>query len=250
MAPDSIRAAAAAPADTGTTAAEPDTLLPSTKDGVINADGIRLRSGPGTAYPVIATLNNGTKVRIMGLIRGWLVVLMPDDSVGMVSAEYVQITETAATPATPDISVSHVPGAELSVPAMAADSLPAAERLFKLVNDYRTQFGLAAYIDDEKLDEAARLKAGDMVKNNYFNHDSPEYGTPFNMLRNMGVFYKTASENLACTANVDEAFSKMTGNLAHRTNLISQRYTHIGIGVADDVSEPGKQIIVLLFTEV
>ena len=262
MSPDNSATKASEPADI-----VPDTIMPPARDGEITADGIRLRSGPGTAYPVIATLNKGVKLRIIGIIRGWLVVLMPDDSIGMVTAEYARFTEPSGQAPTPEAADSQVAAPAITPPAVTVTPVitpPAASltpditpqaapdsiRLFGLINDYRASLGLPAYAGDEKLDEAARLKAADMVKNNYFNHESPEYGSPFAMLHNMGVFYKTASENLARTASVDEAFTKMKGNLAHRTNLISGRYTHMGVGVAEDSNEPGKLIIVLLFTEV
>jgi len=221
-------------------AGKPDEIaLPALKDGEVTADSLNVRIGPGVGFPVVGSLNKSAVVRILGSIRGWLAILLPDDSIGMVSAEYVKVNEP------PDINEGSDPEAD-----MAARELPDAAHLFLLVNNYRADFGLPAYVDDEKLNKAAQLKAGDMVKNNYFNHESPIYGTPFAMLRNLGVFYKTASENLARTADVTEAFTKMTGNLAHRTNLVSRRFTNMGIGVADDINEPGKKIIVLLFTEV
>ena len=230
--------------DPGTVGVEntEEATMPPLKDGEATADHINVRMGPGVGYPAIAKLGKHTRVRILGSIRGWLVVLLPDDSVGMVSEDYVKITE-------PYIQEDYEGANAEEAPDVYAADISDAERLFSLVNGYRSNFGLPAYENDKKLNEAACLKAADMAMNSYFNHDSPIYGTPFSMLRNMGVFYKTASENLAHTVSVTEAFTKMTGNLAHRTNLVSQRYTNMGIGVSDDVNDPGKKLIVLLFTE-
>ena len=213
--------------------------------GEVTAARVNVRTGPDTLFPVINHLNRNDKVRVLGSINGWLMVLLPDDSIGMVSGKYVQVTEPDSTVIYEGSDLEENPAA----PTPAAQGLTDAERLFQMVNGYRASLNLPPYENDEKLNEAAILKADDMVINNYFNHNSPVYGTPFNMLKNMGAFYKTASENLACTADVEEAFTKMTENLAHRTNLVSQRYNNMGIGVADDVNEPGKKIIVLLFTE-
>jgi len=228
------------------------TVRPDYKDGEVTVDHVNVRTGPGVMFPIIKNIRINTKLHILGLINGWLVVMLPDDSVGMVSGEYVAATEPAA-PVTPAAAPDVYEGSDLEagpiLPPQPGQSLTDSGKLLELINDYRANFELTPYKDDGKLDEIASLKAADMVGNNYFNHNSPEYGTPFTMLKNMGVFYKTASENLACMTDVNEAFTKMTGNLACRTNLVSQRYTNIGIGIEEDINEPGKKIFVLLFTE-
>ena len=207
-------------------------------EGEIIAGSLNVRTGPGITYPAIASLKKGIKLRILGLLKDWLIVLMPDDTVGMVSRQYVRSVEPVKLKANEDIDPEETP--------LDSDS----ERLFALINEYRNESGLKPFIWDERLNETARLKAEDMAENKYFNHNSPIYGTPFNMLRNMGVFYKTASANLAHTADVSEAFLKMTVSLAHRANLVSNRYTNIGMATADDSDESGMKYVVLFFTEV
>ena len=59
------------------------------------------------------------------------------------------------------------------------------------------QHGLQALIVDDELQNIARIKAQDMVDNNYFSHTSPTYGSPFDMMKNFGISYKTAGENIA-----------------------------------------------------
>ena len=44
-----------------------------------------------------------------------------------------------------------------------------------------------------------------MIDRNYFGHNSPTYGSPFEMMRNAGVKYTTAGENLAGAASVTTA---------------------------------------------
>lgn len=56
---------------------------------------------------------------------------------------------------------------------------------------------MQALIVDDELQNIARIKAQDMVDNNYFSHTSPTYGSPFNMMKNFGISYKTAGENIA-----------------------------------------------------
>jgi uncharacterized protein YkwD len=225
---------------------------PALQEGEITAARLNVRTGPGVAYPVIRSLGKGDKLRVLGALGDWLVILTPDYSVGMVFAEYVRAKPLASapeTPAEPGIYEGSVPeedAAQLTEPLEVPDN----ELLFSMVNEFRVNFGLTPYKWDGRLNGIAGLKAADMAENEYFSHDSPVYGTPFAMLRSMGVFYKTASENLARTSGASEAFEKMAGNSAHRANLVSKRYTNMGTAVADDPGTPGKKLIVLLFTEV
>ena len=41
------------------------------------------------------------------------------------------------------------------------------------------------------------IKWQDMKDNNYFSHTSPIYGSPFDMIKNFGISYRTAGENIA-----------------------------------------------------
>ena len=43
----------------------------------------------------------------------------------------------------------------------------------------------------------ARIKAKDMIENNYFSHQSPTYGSPFDMMRQFDTVFKSAGENIA-----------------------------------------------------
>ena len=67
----------------------------------------------------------------------------------------------------------------------------------RLVNIERQKAGLAPLKIDSKLCQIAKLKSEDMKKKGYFSHTSPTYGTPFDMLKQFNVTYKTAGENIA-----------------------------------------------------
>ncbi len=36
-----------------------------------------------------------------------------------------------------------------------------------------------------------------MIDKSYFSHTSPTYGSPFDMMKNFGITYSTAGENIA-----------------------------------------------------
>ena len=57
------------------------------------------------------------------------------------------------------------------------------KEVFDLINKQRTNNGLAALKNDSEVQRVARIKAQDMVDNNYFSHTSPTYGSPFDMLK-------------------------------------------------------------------
>lgn len=62
--------------------------------GVVNADPLNLRLGPGKGYPIARTLDTGQEVRLEGRSSDgrWLVVVLPDGSAGWVAADYIDTT--------------------------------------------------------------------------------------------------------------------------------------------------------------
>ena len=107
----------------------------------------------------------------------------------------------------------------------------AAARVIELTNVQRRQNGLPDLKADTQLSGVAQKKSVDMKQNNYFSHTSPTYGSPFDMMRDFGVTYKTAGENIAqgqqTPEQVVDAWMKSQG---HRENILSPKYTHIGVG--------------------
>ncbi len=119
-----------------------------------------------------------------------------------------------------------------------SDSLPAGltaeeRQMINLVNRERVERGLAPLKVDMELVRTARLKSRDMVDNNYFAHQSPTYGSPFDMMRAAGIRYRYAGENLAGAPRVDWAHRNLMNSPGHRANILNPNYTHIGIGIVD-----------------
>lgn len=74
-----------------------------------------------------------------------------------------------------------------------------------------------------------------MVSNNYFSHQSPTYGSPFDMLRNFKISYKTAGENIAANSSNSGAVNAWMNSSGHKTNILNSNFNYTGIGV---VSSP------------
>lgn len=105
------------------------------------------------------------------------------------------------------------------------------QKMVDLVNQERVSRGLKPLQVDMDLVKLARMKSQDMVDNNYFSHTSPTYGSPFQMMKDYGVSYRTAGENLAGAPNVNTAHTNLMNSDGHRANILNPDYTHIGIGI-------------------
>lgn len=107
------------------------------------------------------------------------------------------------------------------------------QMMLNMVNSERAKNGLAPLRANLKLTEVARLKAKDMIAKNYFSHTSPTYGSPFDMMRQFGITYRTAGENLAGAPSVNSAHTNLMNSPGHRANILNSSFKEVGIGVVD-----------------
>ena len=105
------------------------------------------------------------------------------------------------------------------------------QEVFNLINQKRAENGLAALVMDDDLQNVARVKAQDMVNNNYFAHNSPTYGTPFQMMKSFGITYKAAGENIAGNSSNTGAVNAWMNSEGHRANILSNNYNYTGVAV-------------------
>ncbi|MED3126309.1 CAP domain-containing protein [Bacillus wiedmannii] len=120
-------------------------------------------------------------------------------------------------------------------PAEEAKSLSEFEqRVVELTNAERVKQGLPALKIDTELSKVARVKSEDMQKNNYFDHNSPTYGSPFDMMKKFGISYTSAGENIAQGQRTPEEVVQAWMNSAgHRANILNNGFTHIGVGYVE-----------------
>ena len=105
------------------------------------------------------------------------------------------------------------------------------KEVFDLINTQRTNNGLTALKLDAEALNVARIKAKDMVDNNYFSHNSPTYGSPFQMLNSFKVTYKTAGENIAGNSSNSGAVNAWMNSSGHKANILNSSFNYTGIGV-------------------
>ncbi|NBI29987.1 CAP domain-containing protein [Chengkuizengella marina] len=109
------------------------------------------------------------------------------------------------------------------------------QEVVDLVNVERAKYDLPPLKVDKKLSEVARIKSEDMQSKDYFNHTSPTYGSPFDMMRSFGVSYRSAAENIAYGQRTpQQVVNAWMNSSGHRKNILNSSSTHIGVGYVEE----------------
>lgn len=195
-----------------------------TPTGIVTATTLNVRSGPSTNYSIITQVHKNEYIRIFAKIGSWYVIQTDKDYIGAVSSQYVRLVYPQSNNNSNNTNTTT--GSNLT-----ADEL----EVFNLINQQRTQAGLPALKIDNELQNVARIKAQDMVNNGYFSHTSPVYGTPFEMIKNFGISYKAAGENIAGNSTNSGAVTAWMNSEGHRANILSNSFNYTGVAV---VSSP------------
>ena len=123
------------------------------------------------------------------------------------------------------------PGDKVHVPLNDPTTLSLEEQVVKLCNAERAKHGLKPLTLNWQVARVARYKSDDMRDRAYFDHTSPTYGTPFDMLRQFNVSYQTAGENIAKGQKTAQAVvTAWMNSPGHRQNILNGNFTEIGVG--------------------
>ena len=118
---------------------------------------------------------------------------------------------------------------------VAANNIYVEEEVVSLCNELRIEKGLPPLIHNWEAARVARYKTEDMKTHGYFNHDSPVYGSFFDMLKNFHIPYRTAGENIAMGFATPKAVvDAWMASPNHRKNILSESFTHAGVGYSTD----------------
>ncbi len=127
------------------------------------------------------------------------------------------------------------PGQVLNIPSTDQGVLNYEKEVVRLVNEIRVRYGLKELTYDWELSRVARYKSQDMRDNNYFSHTSPVYGSPFQMMKNFGISYRSAAENIAKGYTTPQAVvNGWMNSSGHRANILNASFTRIGVGYVAD----------------
>lgn len=127
------------------------------------------------------------------------------------------------------------PGQVINIPTTDSKVTSYEQEVIRLVNQKRAENGLKALTYDWELCRVARYKSQDMKDKRYFSHTSPTYGSPFQMIKNFGISYRSAGENIARGYATPEAVvNGWMNSSGHRANILNSSFTHIGVGYVAD----------------
>ena len=198
--------------------------------GLVTATKLNVRSGPGTGYGIVTTVNKNQYIRVFAGVGDWYIVQVEGDYVGAVNKKYIKPIYPSKTNTGTNTNTNTNTGTtQTTTSNLSADE----QEVFNLINNQRTQNGLSALKIDSEVQKVARIKAQDMVNNNYFSHTSPTYGSPFDMLKSYKVSYNTAGENIAGNSSNSGAVNAWMNSSGHRANILNKSFNYTGIGVVN-----------------
>ncbi|MEG1311941.1 MAG: CAP domain-containing protein, partial [Romboutsia sp.] len=126
--------------------------------------------------------------------------------------------------------------AEKSLVGMYPDESENIKKSFELqtidlVNSTRIKNNLNALQYSEKATLSSRNHSHDMMKKKYFDHLNKENETPFDRMKNQGIDYMGAGENIAAgQTSAIYAHEAWMNSQGHRKNILGD-YKYIGVGV-------------------
>ncbi len=166
-------------------------------------------------------------------------IYMPDICTGDTQSDDVNVPTDDANVPTDDANVptddANVPTDDASAPSDNTADASYAQQVTNLVNEQRAANGLAPLTLSSDLSRVAQAKSQDMHDNNYFDHNSPTYGSPFDMMKAFGISYRSAGENIAMGYATPEAVVNAWMNSpGHRANILNSSYSQIGVGYVAD----------------
>ncbi|MFD0711629.1 CAP domain-containing protein [Paenibacillus sp. GCM10027626] len=145
----------------------------------------------------------------------------PRQPVNGVQPENPRQPVNGGRPVTPEKPVKQQP---------SGNSSQDEQQVLELVNQARTSAGLKALTLNSSLSKVAMAKAQDMINNNYFDHQSPTYGSPFDMMKSFGITYNAAGENIAKgQTSPREVMNQWMNSEGHRANILNSSFNQIGI---------------------
>ena len=195
-----------------------------TPTGIVTATSLNVRQGPGTNFTVVTKVNKNEYIRIFAKIGDWYVIQTDNNFIGAVSSKYVRLIYPNNTGSS---SSNKNTSSVETTSQLTADE----KEVFDLINAKRVANGLSLLKIDDELQNIARIKAEDMVNNNYFLHTSPIYGSPFDMMKSFKISYKTAGENIAGNSTNSGAVNAWMNSEGHKANILNSSFNYTGIGV-------------------
>lgn len=106
---------------------------------------------------------------------------------------------------------------------------PYVLRVAELVNEERAKAGIDPVTLDTTANQAALIRAEEIVSS--FSHTRPNGSSFVTALKEQGINYRLAGENIAWGQKTPEqVMNGWMNSSGHRANILNASYTHIGVG--------------------
>lgn len=106
------------------------------------------------------------------------------------------------------------------------------DQIVSATNQERISLGLPPLKYSEKLADAARRKADNMLTENYWAHTAPSGKSPWTWFKAAGYSYVFAGENLAKDfGDTSRMMSAWMASPTHKENIVNPKYKEIGLAV-------------------
>jgi len=120
------------------------------------------------------------------------------------------------------------------------------EGVFALTNSTRSIENISQLRFNQALSNAAQAKANDMIASNYFSHIGPDGKKPWQWINRGEYNFLYMGENLAMDfSSAEIVHSAFLNSPSHRKNILNDKYTDMGIGVATGEID-GRETMVLV----
>lgn len=156
-------------------------------------------------------------------------------------------TDSATSPAPAPSETATSPAPTGSAPAPTGsptDSAPAPgspmAEVVRLTNEERAKAGCGPLTVEPHLTQSAQGHASDMVKQQYFDHNSKDGSSPFDRMKRAGFTGGAMGENIAAGQSTPQ--DVMTGWMnspGHKANILNCSFNQIGVGYDAGVVQPG-----------
>lgn len=159
-------------------------------------------------------------------------IVKSGDSMWKIAVKY-QMGVSEIINANPQVSNPNLiyPNQKLNIPIKSSEDTSVENEVLNLVNSERSKQGLRPLTLNWELSRVAKIKSKDMSDNRYFSHQSPTYGSPFDMMRNFGISYRSAGENIAMGQKTStQVMRDWMNSSGHRANILSSNFTELGVG--------------------
>ena len=128
------------------------------------------------------------------------------------------------------------------VPAAQAVDSP----LITMTNIDRLAVGLEALYPNVRLKNAAVAKAEDILREQYFDHYSPDGKSPWDFMAEKDYKYHRAGENLAVGFNdLSKVNDAWLSSPSHKANILNENFEDIGIGMSRGILW-GREVVVIV----